>query len=204
MAKHPSIPLPDLVPVEIASIDPGKHTCAVALSDCDGRLFWVGPVTFTDWSQSRGSWAPEAIVEIPSGNGRTTPPDDLIAEAVHGCLLAGRICSGPVRQVSVAEWKGSCKKPIHHERMWGALNRQEFMLLGGVDTFSGIKAAQHRGAKECWRRGGAEYYRAGDLPVVEMSTGSYRLTHNELDAVALLLYGLGRIDCAGMPTKGRK
>ncbi len=202
-----ALALPALSSDEIVAVDPGKHTCAVAIGDSQWGLSWAGPTTFAH-SDSWKEFAGAAIVEVPSANGRATPPDDLIAEAVHGCLLAGRLCSGEVRCVTPNEWKGSTRKPIHHDRMWGALSAEEQILLGGDATYDGLQAILERGAKERWRRPGAAYYRAADLPTVEMSTGAYRLTHNELDAVALLLFALGRIDRDGMPahpkTKGHK
>lgn len=183
------------------AIDPGKHACAVAVGSRENRMTWVGPVRIGDCGHYPAEIGSTAIVELPTGNGRAVPPDDLIAEASHGCLLAGRLAAGDIRGVTPNEWKRSVRKPIHHSRMWGALSTDERALLGGEAARRAVEAACLRGARDGWKKHGHRYYSAREMPFTSLG---FKLTHNELDAAALLLFGQGRIDELGMPRKATK
>jgi hypothetical protein len=96
---------------------------------------------------------------------------------------------GEVVRYQPRQWKGSTPKPVHHARMWEALTDAERRVIGGATTASAIWAACERGASDRWRKAGATYYRARELPTVDGT----KITHDLLDAVALGLYDLGRM-----------
>lgn len=174
------------------AVDPGKATCAVALADgVFGRLCGFGVV---ESFASSGLLVEGAMLwEIPEQRGGAgAPAEDLIWLAAAGADMARGIASpgADVRHITPTKWKGSTPKPIHHSRMWGVLEHQERVLLGRYDTRAAIEAACARGAKARWAKSGATYYRAGDMPTLP---GGVRLTHDMLDAVALLMYSLGRL-----------
>jgi hypothetical protein len=73
--------------------------------------------------------------------------------------------------------------------MWRELSVAEQALLGGGVTSVAIVGACERGAVDGWAKPGARYYRASELATVD----GLRIDHNILDAVALLLFGLGRL-----------
>jgi hypothetical protein len=73
--------------------------------------------------------------------------------------------------------------------MWRALDPSERRLLGDEETHAAILAACKRGAQGAWKKPGATYYRARELPTVNCT----KITHDILDAVALALYALKRI-----------
>jgi hypothetical protein len=171
------------------SIDPGSKSCAVACSDRNDQLIWVGAVEPPEL-RPRGPGCECVIIERPEANGRATPPDDLIAITAAGFFLAGLIAGGPVRSVTPREWKGQVPKPAHHRRLWEALSAAERELLGGAATLAAITAACQRGAKDRWRKPGATYYRASELPTVRRTT---KITHDILDTSALNLYDSGRL-----------
>lgn len=129
------------------------------------------------------------VVERPEANGRSTPPDDLIAITAAGFFLAGLFAGGPVRVTTPREWKGQTPKPIHHGRLWDALSRAERTLLGGAPTEAAIRSARQRGAKDRWSKPGATYYRASEFPTVN----GVKITHDILDASALNLWDSGRL-----------
>ncbi len=183
--------LPELWCPGCVAIDPGAKACAVAISDAKA-LVWVGMVNAfaPDVGCLHRLEAARVIVERPEANGRATPPDDLIAITAAGFFLAGLIAGGPVRAVTPREWKGQTPKPAHHRRLWEALSAAERELLGGAATLAAITAACQRGAKDRWRKPGARYYRASELPTVRRTT---KITHDILDASALNLYDSGRL-----------
>lgn len=131
------------------------------------------------------------VVEIPQGDGRAVPVDDLICIATTGARLAERLARDPgeIREYRPREWKGSTPKPPHHMRMWTALDASERALLGGEQTHAAILAACKRGALGAWKKPGATYYRAKEFPTVNGT----KISHDILDAVALALYDLKRI-----------
>lgn len=173
----------------LLAIDSGYPDCAVAAVE-GKRLVAVDTV---EWQARRvcgfRSYS-RVVVEVPQGDGRAVPVDDLIRVAVAGVRLAERLVQGvDVREYRPREWKGSTPKPPHHNRAWGALDDDERMLLGGDRTHAAIVAACKRGAQNAWRKPGVTYYRARELP----SVGGLKITHDILDAVALALYDLRRI-----------
>lgn len=131
------------------------------------------------------------VVEIPQGDGRAVPVDDLIRVATTGARLAERLARDPaqIREYRPREWKASTPKPPHHARMWAALDASERKVLGGAKTHEAIVAACARGALGAWKKPGATYYRAKEFPTV----AGTKITHDILDAVALALYDLKRI-----------
>lgn len=117
---------------------------------------------------------------------------DLIRVAVAGARMAERCvrgAPGAVRELRPADWKGSLPKPIHHSRMLGVLSTEEARVIGLFATDEAVNAACARGAADRWKKPGATYYRARELPTV---CGT-KITHDLLDAVALGLYALGRL-----------
>jgi hypothetical protein len=174
--------------ISLLAIDSGYPECACAVAK-GGRLTWVGEGASLD-----GLRFHRVVVEIPQGDGRAVPVDDLIRVAVAGARLAEcRVAQGSPRGVIVEyrprEWKGSTPKPPHHARMWAALDARERELLGGERTHAAILAACKRGAQGAWKKPGATYYRAKEFPTVNGT----KITHDILDAVALALYDLKRI-----------
>lgn len=175
------------------AIDPGKNTCAVAVFALGGDLNFISYLTpgcvpsITDT---------HAIWEKPQGDGRGAPADDLIAVTAAGADLARAVVGrfGLVQSVTPREWKASTPKPLHHSRMWDALRPPERHLLGGLHALEAIQWACERGAADGWSKEGKAYYRAKDFPTV----GDLRITHDILDAVALGLFGLGRLGRGGV------
>jgi hypothetical protein len=170
----------------LAAIDPGTSKgCALAVF-LDRVLCRVDMVqlAYTGWAKYH-----DVVVEIPQGDGRSVPTDDLIRVAVAGARLAERLALGDVRELRPREWKGSVPKPVHHMWMWAELSTQERALLGGSKMHHAILSACERGGAERWRKPGDRYYRARELPTVDRR----RITHDLLDAVALGLYHLGRL-----------
>lgn len=176
---------------DLTSIDPGAKVCAVAGFDSRHRLVYVGPHGVGDVP----SYSSRAVVEIPERvNVAGVQADDLIRVAVAGARMAERCvrgAPGAVRELRPAEWKGSVPKPVHHRRMWAVLDYAEQDLLGlGNKTWTAIELACERGAADRWKKPGATYYRARELPSLVCGT---KITHDLLDAVALGLYALGRL-----------
>lgn len=160
----------------LLAIDPGKYRC-----DC--AWFYNAGLTRV-WDQpvfercAHRYPADQVICEAPQLDGR--PPTELIPVALAGAYLAGQ-CKGPARFVTPREWKGSMPKPVHHRKVWQALSPTERTALPGY-TENEINKALMRGAKDGWRKPGGTYYR-----------GERGKVHNALDAVALGLFGLGRL-----------
>lgn len=168
----------------LAAIDPGKRTCAVALATC-GELTGVGLIM----SFAMPRWTTDAVVwEIPEQRGGAgAPAEDLIWLAAAGADMARAIAlDGPVTQRTPSEWKGSAPKPVHHSRLLDVLIGAELDLLGGHTAIRrAVDAACARGAKARWAKPGATYYRKGEMPA--------GITHDMLDAAALLMFELGRL-----------
>ncbi len=173
---------------DLFAIDPGVKTCATATS-CSGRLVHVEVIPSLQRAIA-GDPMP-VIWERPQADGRGAPVDDLIALTHAGADLARAVAGRDlsIRAVTPRQWKGSVPKPVHHGRLWSALRVDECELIGGLRTRKAIDAAQLRGAADGWRKPGATYYRARELPTV----GGVKITHDLLDAVALLMFGLGRL-----------
>lgn len=178
---------------DLLAIDPGAKLCACAGFD-DSRLVWsfdASPFVYS------GVRAPSVVWEIPQADGRSTPADDLIALTHAGATLAAWSWYGPPGEITAVQprtWKGSVPKPVHHSRMWAALDAAERVDLGGLRTKAAIESACQRGGADRWKKPGAKYYRASEYATVR----GERITHDRLDAAALGLYALGRL------TKGSK
>lgn len=180
--------------VELVAIDPGTPECAVAFFQ---RRLLTGVFVEHECEGIAGEdRAGAGVCELPQVDGRGVPAQGLIKLAAAGALCAGRLSSGPVQFVTPTEWKGQQKKPIHHGRMWLALTVEERILLGGLHTLHAIELAKRRGAADGWRKPSQNYYRAQEL-----ATDGLRIDHNILDAVALGLWALGRIDRTGKPRR---
>lgn len=134
----------------------------------------------------------DVIIERPEFQGaRTTSarPKDLMDLSFEGAMLAGAYAGRDGAQVisyTPTEWKGSEPKPVQHLRMWeDALTEDEREILGGDDTYARIVKACERGSLKRWKISGAECYpRTWTM-------------HNVLDAVALGLVRLGRLEKTG-------
>lgn len=176
----------------LLAIDSGHPDCACAVAR-GLKLTWVGSAciqTVSLGTRSAGGFD-RVIVEVPQADGRSVPVDDLIRVATTGVRLAERFASRghAIEEVRPRDWKGSVPKPPHHARMWKALSNEEQDLLGGAQTYFAIVAACRRGAQGAWKKPGATYYRARELP----SVNGTKITHDILDAAALALYALKRL-----------
>lgn len=173
----------------LLAIDSGYPECACA-SVFRGRLTWFESVTLASGTDLALRFD-RVVVEVPQADGRSVPVDDLIRVATTGVRLAERLAADPAEIVELRprEWKGSTPKPPHHLRLWNALAPAERALLGGKQTHDAIRAACKRGAQGAWKKPGATYYRARELPTVNGT----KITHDILDAAALALYALKRI-----------
>ena len=194
----------------LLAIDPGVagHGCACA-AFAEDRLAHV-------WFERARSYAPHyelppcdkrdrltqiafdvIVVERPVLQGdrtRAARPQDLMALAWEGAMLAGMF-AGRDRALVVEwpasdtkdtrGWKGSEPKPVQHARMWNLLDASERDVLGGDAIGRTILAAREKGALNRWGRPGASYYPRAFS------------THNLLDAVALGLTYLGRLERTG-------
>lgn len=170
------------------AIDPGGKACATA-AGVEGALVWVGslPSFVSPPKQKASGPVVAAYYEVPDR--QEAPLADLVKIATAGAQLAAWL-SRDVHPVGVQTWKGSMPKPIHHARMWEELSREERRVLGGPATGRAIDAAAERGAADRWRKSGKLYYRAGELP--KLASG-LKITHDTLDAAALLLWSVGRL-----------
>lgn len=171
---------------EIVAIDPGKHTCAVACAAA-GQLVGVGLLASFALPGPFGC-ADAVVWEIPEQRGNAgAPAEDLIWLAAAGADMARAIAlDGPVVHYTPTQWKGSAPKPVHHSRLLDALTRAELDLIGGrVALRRAVDAACKRGAAARWVKPGATYYRKGEMPA--------GITHDMLDAAALLVFELGRL-----------
>lgn len=179
--------------MSLLAIDSGYPRCTLAAADDVGTL--VGFDTYDPVASCGcvcgGSLFDRVVVEIPVVRPDTPDANDLIRIAVAGARLAERfaLTSDGITEYRPTEWKRNTPKPAHHARMWLRLSPSERRLLGGAKTYAAIKAACKRGAADRWRKPGARYYRASELPTV----GGVKITHDILDAAALALYAVGRI-----------
>lgn len=190
---------------DLAALDPAAEVSATALFtgaqlvelrnlDLDTCVHW-----YAAWS---------VVVEIPQADGRAAPADDLIRVAVNGARSAQALresaAGGSVTEARPREWKGSLPKAICHLRLWQALSDTERALLGGDKTAKAIANACNRGAKARWKKHANHHYSNRDLPTVSQSSTDrvgLKITHDILDAVALGLWYLGRLNLAAV-TKG--
>jgi hypothetical protein len=176
----------------LLAIDSGYPECACAAA-FGRRVVWAGALRLDSlgtFYEARTRYD-RVIVEIPQADGRSVPVDDLLRVAVAGARLAERFArdGSCVDELRPREWKGSVPKPPHHMRMWSLLDASERELLGGDRTDAAILAACKRGAQGAWKKPGATYYRARELPTVNGT----KITHDILDAAALALYALRRL-----------
>jgi hypothetical protein len=172
---------------DLVSIDgSGADLCALAYWR-RGVLVSVGWETDGMRAGPTGALlALQIAVEKPQQDGRSSkvPPAQLIeltwASAMVACWFLA-----PVKAYTPSQWKGSSPKPQHHLRMLAVLEPAELAVLP-PDTLTIVRDTCRRGAAKAWRSPGVSYYpRKWDI-------------HNQLCAVALGLYHLGRIDREGM------
>lgn len=175
------------------AIDPGYgrktggNACALARSGVLVRAWFERP------SDARKGYARDldhVIAEQPQQDGRSwdVPPGVLIRLAWDGALLAGLYAGAngaKLHDPTVSEWKGSENKVPMHRRLWAVLSPAEREVLGGDKTTRAIIAAVEKGALCRWSKSGAELYPSGFK------------THNLLDAAALLMVALGRLEKVG-------
>lgn len=177
------------------AIDPGYarntggNACAAA---CDGQLVnaWFERSQNFDRAVACSVGAQHVIVEQPQQDGRswTVPPGVLIHLAFEGACLAALYAGATGARLhapTVSEWKGSENKVPMHRRLWAILTKAERLVLGGDATGKAITAAVEKGAMCRWSQSGAELY------------PSKFTTHNLLDAAALLMVALGRLEKVG-------
>ncbi len=174
---------------DLFAIDPGVKTCATALARSSQLVCIASMPSFMAPLIGRHC---AVIWERPQADGRGAPVDDLIALTHAGADLARAVAGRDmgIRAVTPRQWKGSVPKPVHHGRLLDVLLGAELDLLGGHTVIrAAVEAAARRGAADGWRKPGATYYRARELPTVD----GVKITHDLLDAVALLMFGLGRL-----------
>lgn len=127
------------------------------------------------------------VVEKPQADGRTRGIDPSVVielawvGAALGGMYSGRDGCG-LKGTLVSAWKGSVPKPVHHKRLWQRLDGNERAVLGGLKTLEAIERACTKGALERWSKPGTRYYSASFT------------THNLLDAAALGMHELGRLN----------
>jgi len=180
------------------AIDPGYArksggcACAIAERGMLARVWFERAENFS--LMGCGSIDADAlehvIVEQPQQDARSwgIPPAVLIKLAWEGASLAGLYAGASgalLHSPTVSEWKGSEKKPPQHKRMWAILSPAERAVLGGAKTLAAIEAACEKGAMCRWK-----------LPSDELYPSTFK-THNLLDAAALLMTALGRLEKAG-------
>jgi hypothetical protein len=175
----------------LAAIDAGAEYCAVAIFiDCQLRALQK---VSTLGLSPRAVRCDRAVYEIPQADGRGAPTDDLIRTAVGGAKVAAWL-SADVAEYQPRQWKGAISKAPHHRQAWDAFTDAERALLGGDATLAAIEAACARGAKVRWQKRGphasSHFYSARELPTVD----GLKITHDLLDAAALGLHDLGRLD----------
>ncbi len=177
------------------AIDPGYskygdgNACALGIHGKLSRVWYEGSDDWRPSNAARGELA-HVIIEQPQQDGRSwaVPPAVLIRLAWEGASLAGLYAgaSGAKLQCpSVSAWKGSEAKPAMHRRLWKALEPSERVVLGGERVGAAILKACEAGALCRWKKAGADLY-----------PSSFK-THNLLDAAALLLWALGRLEKKG-------
>jgi hypothetical protein len=166
------------------AIDPGARECAFAGFD-DRRILgrsWFAVVPDC-------AFAPRDVVVVE----RMQLDERSYHVDLHGtfaCMAAGLRAAGfaegrgaKLVQLTPHEWKRSEQKPVQHARLWdGILTPEERAILGGEATRAVIERALEKGASCRWKITGAKCY------------PSTWKRHNELDAVALGLTYLGRME----------
>jgi hypothetical protein len=168
----------------LVAIDSGRNPCHCALYR-HGKLSEIFEAVTHEPPILK---AERAVFEIPQGDGRSVPVDDLIAVAVGGAKVAAWIAHD-VEGYTVRAWKASKPKAVHHAELWDVLAPEEREVLGGAQTGLAIQKACERGAKARWKRSSTHHYSARDLPTVS----GLKITHDLLDAAALGAYDLGRL-----------
>jgi hypothetical protein len=190
------------------SIDPGAEQCALAVWGLPDAIQRDAHAVSADKARlvrvvSYGSreypteQAPTVVVEVPQADGRATTSDDMYRVAVSAGRMGARATTVHLLEYQPRQWKGSLPKAICHLRMWQALSDTEKPLLGGDVTAKAIANACNRGAKARWKKHANHHYSNRDLPTV----AGLKITHDILDAVALGLWYLGRLNLAAV-TKG--
>lgn len=177
--------------IHTIAIDPGARQNAIAVF-VDSRLAWAGfeaaflPLLAT----LQRNECVETIIEKPQIDRRSPGKlADLINVTANGYRLVGRIdqqvCLKPERfhERTPQAWKGSVEKPIHHSRalyvlMPGEIQRIPFATPTRENLIDYVHAAVEKNAKRKSRR----------------LVGYTNVVHNLLDAVALGLTYLGRLN----------
>ncbi len=172
----------------VAGIDGGKHASAVAVAD-RGRVYRL------DWIHHRDiagagpnylivSGLRTVVAEKPQHDGRPASAQTLIdlswGSAAAAFWLAARHLAHVV-ELEPREWKGQEPKPVHHMRVWAALDPTERALFP-ANTEAQINAAADKAAR--WPRGKkkpSSWYPA-----------SFK-SHNHLCAAGLVLVSVGRL-----------
>ncbi len=163
------------------SIDPGADTCACV-------SFAHGVIMHAEFSMAPEAHVPSVVVvERMQADERTRHVD---VRHVLACQWNGALCAGylagrygaEVTWYTPTEWKGSEPKPVQHARLWAALSEAERAVFGGHATLAAIERAVEKGAGRRWRIAGAECYPRSFV------------THNLLDAAALGLVHVGRME----------
>lgn len=155
----------------------GKRSDGAHAGDLMG-LAWEGALLAGAYAGRDGA----AIYELPAAD---VPDKACMRHGTRG-LLARRVLLTPAPACTCERgWKGSEPKPIHHARVWEELTLAERRVLGGDKTHAAIERACEKGALNRWGRPGASYY-----------PRAFK-THNLLDAAALGLTFLGRIERVG-------
>lgn len=161
------------------SVDPGVHKHAIAWSR-DELLFHVAYVP----SYSSNFTHCEATIEMPRViHGVAGDILDLVRSAQDiGTRI--QLAAFSVNYVSPQKWKGMTPKPLHHRRVWRSLTDKEKEILAAAGK-------RTVGCCEKYIEAACEATALG-----ERVKYSWKL-HNLLDAAALELWSLGRIDKTG-------
>lgn len=161
----------------IVSLDPGKKRTACAyFSESDNRLvsvFWLKPGEAPDPLFAVSL----VIIEKPNINGNTPNWQSTFDCGWYGAIVAGWF-RAPIVEYEPNAWKATVKKPLHHQRLWRVLAKEERALLP-VEVPGVIETA-------CVR-----YARTGTVRNYEHEW------HNLLDAVGVGLFHLGRTGRGG-------
>lgn len=165
---------------DMISIDPGKSWVYVALWNAGvlcKTLRW-DPLDLTQYER-----APRIVIEKPNINKNTPNWQSVLDVAWSGALVAGR-CGGNVQHYEPSQWKGSVVKPIHHGRVWAAMTQAERFLFPAE-------------VPDIIQRAKETYARTGQVRKYDHDW------HNNLDAVGLGLFALGRLGRGGAPPRQR-
>lgn len=120
----------------IASIDGGKHKCAIAEWSGTGDRARCVDTYFLAVPNENGA-PPSAytigercdltIIEKPRITSNTKNWESVLDCAWGGALVAG-LLGAPVITYAPNAWKASVKKPIHHMRLWSVMTPKERAL----------------------------------------------------------------------------